>query len=237
MEASIKSCIISGFTPKFVNGTPVEYAHNYEKGQNRLKRSLVHHGFSYDLHLWQDWPQNTPIDTSIGYNIKAACFIAARDMGYTNILWLDSSVWAIKNPNEIFDIINHEGYYMWRSGFNCAQTCNDQSLNYFGITRDMAETINDCSSSMLGLNLGNPKGEHFLKKWLLTCRAGMWGTSRQHDNGSEDSRYLFDRQDQSCASVIAGLQDMKLYDPGQYSDIGNDSGKYNDSVIFVMRGV
>lgn len=234
MESTVKACIVTACTPGFAHGVPVQGS-PYQRGQDRLVNSLIHHGFSYDILAFPDWPNNEY--GRVPYNIKASAIHEAMKRGYTRILWLDSSVWAVQNPNKIFEVINTEGWYFWRSGFNCAQVSNDAALKYHGISRNEAEGIHDCSSSMLGLHLDNPKAQGFAKAWLKSAKDGLWATSREHAGGSQDRRYQFDRQDQTHASLLIRKFGMTLHDPGAYSQYANDKGIYPDSVIFVMRGI
>jgi len=224
MESSIKHCIINANTG---NGW-------YPVGTERLKRSLIYHGFNGDILTWNDWPNNE-FNKECPYNIKAAAFTEAIKLGYTRILWLDSSVWAISDPNKIFDIINSEGYYFWKSGYNCAQIASDKSLKYFAVDRNKAESFEDCSSSMLGVNLSNPEGERFISKWIRAAKDGAFEGSRLHDNQSSDKRFLFHRQDQTAASLIIGKMGLKMYEPGVYSSYYQK--EINESIIFLMRGI
>jgi hypothetical protein len=235
MEPSVKACILSAYAPGTVRGESTEKS-PYPKGQQLLYNSLIHHGFRHDIMFYQDWP-NDHYDKGTGYNVKAAAFHEVLEMGYERILWLDSSVWAIQNPAPIFDVISNDGWYFWRNGFNCALTCDDHALRYFQINRDQAEQMPDITSSMFGVHMGNPKAQEFMTRWLATAKDGLWASSRFHNNGSQDPRFLFDRQDQSCASVIWNQLGMTAHDPNVYSAIANDRGEYPESVIFVMRGL
>lgn len=205
----------------------------YEKGQKRLKESLVYHGFAHDIILWKDWP-NDFYSNGCSYNIKAAAFLSASLEGYTHILWCDASVWALKDPQRIFEIIDVEGYYAWSNGYNCAQECNDRSLEYFGVTRDEAENMSCVSSGIIGFNTNNPLGGEMLKKWLQSCEDGIFSGSRNHDNQSQDPRFLHHRQDQSCISLIMGKMGIKI--PGA------ELCRYYEPVmpaetIFAIRGM
>jgi hypothetical protein len=223
MEASKKAVIINAS----VGGW-------YWKGQERLIRSLIHHGYTHDILTWkEEWP-NDEFDKECIYNIKASAFQEAINRGYELILWLDSSCWAVNDPGKLLDHINDQGYYIGTSGFNCAQTCSDKCLEYFGVSRDEAEPIADSSTGVLGLNMANPIALSFYQKWIEVAKAGIYNGSRLHDNQSKDSRFLFHRQDQSCASIIANQLKMKLTPFGEYvsyypADL--------DKVIFTLRGL
>lgn len=206
----------------------------YWKGQERLIKSLNLHGFKWDILAWkEEWP-NDNYDKSCPYNIKAAAFEEAIKAGYEIILWVDCSVWPIKDPEPIYDLINEQGYYFWSSGYNCAQVCSDNCLEYFGVSRDMAETFTDCSTSMFGVNMANPQGKEFIETWIKAAKDKVFHGSREHDNQSKDPRFKFHRQDQAVASVIIGKMGLKIHEPGIYSSYyPNDL----DKVILTMRGM
>lgn len=222
MESSNKACIIN-----------VALGGWYPQGQNRLVKSLNFHGWNWDVLTWTDWP-NDNYDKSCPYNVKAAAFEEAINQGYTHILWLDCSVWAVKDPNPIMDIINNEGYYIGQSGYNCAQTCSDKCLDYFEVTRDEAETMMDCHSGVMGVYTSNPTAKEFIEKFIQAGKDGAFLGSRLHNGQSEDPRFLFHRQDQSAASIISSKLEMKL------SIFGEMVAYYPekiDNVIFALRGM
>ena len=68
-------------------------------------------------------------------------------------------------------------------------------------------------------------------------QVGVFGTSRFHNNGSKDHRYLFGRQDQTASNIAfykSGFD--KMYEQGVYS-VYDDTGVENDTIIFRMRGM
>ena len=224
MESSKKHCIINAS-----NG--VDW---YPKGTKRLKESLIYHGFNGDIITFNSFPNNE-FDTNSAYNIKPSAITEVLKMGYTHVLWLDCSVWAIQNPNPIFDVINHKGYYFWTSGYNAAQVCSDKCLEYFNTDRDTAETYKDCSTSMFGFNTENPLGKEFIYQWLQAAKDGVFNGSRLHDNQSQDKRFCFHRQDQSAATMILNKLNLEITNAGIYSEYYSDN--INKSVIFTMRGM
>lgn len=222
MESSNKACIIN-----------VALGAWYPQGQKRLVNSLNLHGWNWDVLTWTDWP-NDNYDKSCPYNAKASAFEEAINKGYTHILWLDCSVWAVTDPNPIMDIINNEGYYIGQSGYNCAQTCSDKCLEYFEVTRDEAEEMKDCHSGVMGVYTSNPTGKEFIEKFIQAGKDGAFMGSRLHDNQSQDPRFLFHRQDQSCASILSSKLGMKL------SVFGEMVAYYPEkieNVIFALRGM
>ena len=225
MEASkIKVCILNAS-----NGTGW-----YPVGSHRLKRSLIHHGYAHDLLFFSNWPNNE-FDKMCPYNIKASAFAEALKRDYDIILWADCSVWAVDYPYPVLDIINHDGYYFWRSGYTCAQTCSDKCLDYFGVDRDTAETYQDVSTSLFGIHTKNELGATFINEWLRSAKDGQFKGSRDHDGQSTDPRFLFHRQDQSCASIIANKLGMKLHKEGEH--IQYYKKKQPAHLVFTMSGI
>lgn len=184
----------------------------YPHGARRLERTLVQQG-STAHHLFISGFQSENYDRSCPYNIKADALELAVSKGYRKIIWNDCSHYYTKSPNRIWDIINVDGYFFWRSGWNCAQTSTDKQLEYFNISRDEAENIHECSSSIAGFDLDNPIANKALEMWIQAAKDGLFKGSRHHDiNDSQDPRFLFGRQDQSCLSLIIHKVGATFYD-------------------------
>lgn len=207
----------------------------YPAGSKRLAKSLNFVGFAGDLLSWiNEWPNNK-FDKDCNYNVKPSAFTEAIKKGYSHILWCDSSVWALNDPMPVFDIINDKGYFFWNSGYNCAQVCNDNSLNYFNKTRDEVENWPDISSGIIGVNLKSQIGRKFISLWLKAARNGIFKGSRFHDNQSSDPRFLFHRQDQSAASLIAGEMGLAPLDVSNI--LGYFKPNMPENWIFSLRGI
>lgn len=218
--------------PAIINAcTPTGW---YPAGSKRLERSLNHVGWAGETVIWTDWPDSV-FDRSCPYTIKAEALRKASFMGFTHVLWADSSAWAIQDPMPIFDYINEHGYFLWKSGYNCAQTCNDQSLDYFGVNRDQAEQMPDCGSSIFGMHLQNPIGNEIRKRFLDAAEDGVFHGSRFHDGQSNDPRFLFHRQDQSALSLIAGTMGLEMTNPGEFCSFW--AKDVPESVVFTLRGI
>lgn len=181
----------------------------YSRGSDRLRDSLLQHGFPGDILIWKDWPEIKFPRSSI-YNCKAAAMLQAMEAGYTTLIWGDSSIYATQPVQSFVDEINAKGYWLGQSGHNAAQTCSDACLNYFGVSRDKAEKIHDSATGLFGLNIENPTSRQFAEQFIQAARDGVFKGSRQHGGQSRDRRFLFHRNDQSAATMIAHRLGMKL---------------------------
>lgn len=208
----------------------------YPHGQQRLIHSLIYHGYPYDVLTFKSWPEGfANYSMSCPYNVKAACFEYALSKGYTHITWMDCSVWAIKDITPIHNHINELGYYILSSGYNAAQTCSDKCLYYFNLNRDQAELIPDSSSAVFGVNINNETGKEFIHRFIKAAKDGVFNGSREHDNQSQDPRFLFHRQDQSAVTCIAGLMKLKLEPLGEH--VRYYESKMPEQTILTLRGL
>lgn len=214
----------------------------YTYGTKRLVGSLKQVGYIGDSKCIEGLPKDFISHTDNPYAFKLQLLKQIVDAGYKKILWVDSNVYAFRNPQPIFDIIDSEGYYAINNGFNCAQTCTDNCLNYFGVDRDKAEQMPEITTCVVGFNMDFEIGRQFFERWYNSAMDGAFKGSREHSlSDSEDPRFLFGRQDQSAASIIANQLNFKLH---SYNDhvsyleaFGMDESNLPESVIFVNKGL
>lgn len=206
----------------------------YTNGVKRLVKSLRDTGWEGKIETWLDqWPSNDfPRDCV--YTIKADCFDHAIKSGYTTIIWADASVYAVRNVQPFVDIINAKGYWLGQSGYNAAQTCSDACLNYFGVTRDWAEGVPDSATGLFGVNLDFPLCREFIEKFIQAGKDGAFRGSRLRGKQSKDPRFLFHRQDQSAATILAGKLGMSLDLFGSMAAFKWDKG---NECIFRLEGM
>lgn len=208
----------------------------YPKGVERLERSLNFQGWPGDVMTWKDiYPPASPSHDDSPYYFKIAAFEWALYRQYTHIVWVDSSFWAIRNPMPIFDLVNTKGFFMFRSGYNMAQTINDAALTTLGIERDDIEAFPEYASGIVGLNFNNPDARRIYETWKRYMDTGLNKGSRVHDGGSTDIRFLHHRQDQSCLSLAMYKLHLGIEEVDYVSYYG---GGYDPSkCIFFINGL
>lgn len=210
--------------------------HWYPVGAVRLERSLIFNGWPCAIKIWTDYPEGCPAHEDVPYYFKISAFEWAIKEGYTHILWCDCSLWSVRNPMALFDLINDQGYWFFSSGYNLAQTANDAALEGAGISRDEAESATEWASGCLGFNFFNPDGKRLYTLWKEYMDKGMSRGSRNHDGGSEDPRFLHHRQDQTCLSLAAhklGLRNKLMLDAVAYKNTNYDP----EQILFFIEGV
>jgi hypothetical protein len=208
----------------------------YINGQNRLRDSIIKVSEDADLLFTQY--ENLRLQSV--YEDKVLAIKEAAEKGYKKILWLDCSITAIASLQPIWDKIEQDGYYLYESGSNCAITCNDRCLSNYGLTRDEAEKIKECASNVVGINLESQLGFSFYKLWVssLLNKSNLgekWPSKKQRLLESEDKRFKYHRNDQSCASLSAGLLGLSLDKEGNFVRRFENKNE-NETIIFILKG-
>lgn len=210
----------------------------YAQGVKRLERSLLFEGWGGSIITWKDeYPPQSYDHNTFPYYFKIAAFEEAIRQGYTHILWVDASMWCVKNPVKLFDLINEQGYYFFSTGYNLAQSVNDRALAATGLSRDEAEGVTEWASGLVGVNIENPDGKKLYETWKEYMDAGLsQGLKSQNKIESQDGRFLAHRQDQSCLALSAWkhkLINTKGLDFVSYKNTG-----YNpEEIIFFIEGL
>lgn len=208
----------------------------YIKGQQKLRESLLSVGEDAELLFTQ---YEELILHSV-YEDKILAIKNAKDKGFTKLLWLDCSITAIKSLQPIWDTIEKKGYYLYESGSNCAITCNDNSLMQYGVSRTKAADYYECASNVVGINLEHPKGKAFFDLWISSLRNGAnlglkWPTEIQRLQESQAEIFKYHRQDQSTASLSAGILGLELQKEGIFVSRYENQNK-KESTILILKG-
>lgn len=212
----------------------------YGKGVKRLENSLVHHGFAGKTLLYIDeLPPNSPTHEEMAYGFKIYAIDEAIRQGANILCWLDSSLWCIKNPHPLFDLISDKGVVGFRTGYNMAETSSDAALNHFGFTRDEAELLPEIASGLCGLRLDNPDGQKVYSLWRESMLLGLSNNSRTHNiNDSTDPRMKFARQDQTLWSLAIHKCGLNIDDADFVAYYNGGNTGYNpDKCLFFIGGL
>lgn len=214
----------------------------YVKRLARLSESLRNNFDGDFLGFINEASVGSPLHTDNPYAFKIYCWDKAIKAGYENILWLDTSCFAIKNVQPVFDEIEKDGFIFQDSGHFLGTWANDLTLDYFYMSRDQAMKVRMIGNAgFLGLNTSTDDAMLFFKTWKQSmkdgCFAGAW--TNEGNTESDDERCRGHRHDMSCSSAVVhnmGLSDlMKNFDEWvQYA--GVFEATLNDTIIFKAQG-
>lgn len=172
---------------------------NYRKALERLEQSLVGKFDGDFLGFISEESIGAPPHSENPYAFKIYAFLQAIEVGYSQILWVDSSCYAINDVQPCFEVIANEGYIMQEAGHLCGTWSNDVCLEYFGITRNEAMKMPMYGNAgFLGLNTESDIAMEFFKRWTAAMETGVF-------KGSWDNH----RHDMTCGSIIANQLGMK----------------------------
>jgi hypothetical protein len=150
-------------------------------------------------------------------------------MGYNQILWLDASVYPVKDITPVFDWLTEKGIFMEEAGHWAGTWSPQYVLDYFNITKEEAMKMPMFAAGYVGFDFRNPISQEFFAEWKEAMLNGMF-------KGSWDVT----RHDMVCASIIANKRGLlPLYSAGGqfFAYIGEAYGTPKDSVVFHLAGM
>ncbi len=200
---------------------------NYYQALARLGDSLKGKFDGTFLGFMSEESVQAPKHRDNNYAFKVYAMSYARLLGYSKTFWLDTSNYAVKNVQPIFDYLDRQGYFFEDSGHMVGDWCNDDTLDYFEITRAEAMKMRMLSSGFVGLDFNKAVAIVFFERWKTSmyagCFNGLW----------EDHRH-----DQTCASIIANQMGLKYSDNCTYfAYIGNEYLPPRKTAVFHLKGM
>jgi hypothetical protein len=179
-------------------------AGSYRKKLQRLEQSLKGN-FDGDFLGFTDYKQiGSPHHSEIPYAFKPYAIQKAIDLGYEQILWCDSPIYAKQSIQPVFDHIEAHGYVFFDNiGYSLGDYTNDKTLNTFEITREQAFKIKMIMACCMGFNFKNPLVRNifrFYKDVAPHLYPGEWNNDDLTE--SKDMRVKGHRHDQSVMSAL-----------------------------------
>lgn len=112
----------------------------------------------------------------VPYSFKILSLIEASQMGYQDVLWIDTSVHPTNDLSEVFSTIEKTGYFLLANGLNMAYDYD------YGIIPDTTVTSCDLSVSdlsniphivagIMGISFRTPSQHDFLNEWYRMTAA------------------------------------------------------------------
>jgi hypothetical protein len=196
----------------------------------RLEESLRQVRFDGDFIYWnEEYPDNCPEHFEAPFGFKPHCFMAARGLGYEQVLWIDSPCVAIRSINPVFRSLEENGYILFNNNYgqSMGQWSSDEALEKNGLTREQALMIPEVPCSVLGLDFRSSLAIRFLEDWNCIMSDGVTAKGtlamikdwedyqaiawNRNSRVSTDSRVRGHRHDQTAAGIVAHRLGMKPY--------------------------
>lgn len=200
----------------------------YYKGQQRLYESFSGQ-CDFSAIMLKERDLQAPKQSENPYAFKIHSIEYAASLDYNPILWLDASVYAIKDVQPVFDWLTDKGIFMEEAGHMVGNWCNDFTLNYFGITREEAMQMPMFAAGYVGFDFTNPISVTFFSRWKKAMLDGCFkGTWKDH------------RHDMTAGSIIANQMGLtNLFSPGGqfFAYIGEAYGQPKETAVFNLQGL
>ena len=207
----------------------------YPLGQRRLNASLDNVGFTGLREFYvSERDAIAPPHSRIPYAFKAHAL--ARSDGNL-VLWCDSSMWAVKPLDPIFEAIEQDGYAFCHHLNFIGQWTNDAALKAFQISRDAAMGEIMLSAGFFGLDLTRTIGTTILDELLR--KASLFPGERDNANFTEstDSRCRGHRHDQSVLSLLAREFNCRIRFGQETITLLQEGQPPPETAIFLARGM
>lgn len=214
---------------------------NYYAGMKRLEESLVGKFNGTFLGFTDEDSIGAPNHMISHYAFKIHAIAHALRKGFTNLLWLDASVYAVGSIDHIFDEIESNGYIMQEAGHMVGTWSSDETLNYFKITRDEAmEMPMYGNAGFLGLDFRYEIANSFFSSWATAMVSGLfmqdWNNTDNHL--SSDPRCKGERQDMTSGSIIANILGMKYKKGDEILEYATEEMPLkNDTIVLRAAGM
>lgn len=184
----------------------------YPRGQDRLRKSLDGSGVDF-IGIKNPSDVGAPEHSVTPYAFKTFCLNHCKRLGYEQAIYADSSIWAEKPWDPIWEKITEQGYYFEEAGHWTGTWTTDTALARLGITRDQAMRIPMFSAGFVGLDFRNDIAKKFLEEWHKyavdgECFRGSWDNS--NNSCSSDPRCQGHRHDMSVGAILAHKLGMSL---------------------------
>ena len=191
---------------------------SYPKGLKRLLKLALESDFRghvlYRLGGWPDAQGGSLALSHVPYSFKASFFQEAKRLGFKRALWLDTAVVPLVSLNDIFTMIQQNGYFVMGNSHMIGPHMKPQAAAYFGLTHRHTYQIPSCSAGLFGLDFTNEAGGKVLDAWYKAA----------HDKDA----FFSPRSDQNALSIIlhqANISDFVDIDrmPHNTHEIKSDS--------------
>ena len=228
---------------------------NYNKGQLKLIRSAVESGWDGDYLMSSvdgycdeymgvkielgSWPVTRKHGVSWQhkdnpYQFKPYAIQEAIEKGYSKILWCDSSIRMVKNPNELFEIAAERGVVAFDNiGYPLKNWISDWAIACLKLSSEKLESMPQIMACCIMFDFNNPIAIEILNAWI----AGSLNGSFQHEEGNRPG-YRASRHDQSYLSALLNLRGIEFLPYGNLVYPPHDtSGEYGSNFYFINKGV
>lgn len=233
---------------------------NYNQGMHNLIRSLNDCGYeggklmySFDSYvdeylgvkiergLSMNYPNSKAFmchnHNEIPYQFKLAMIQRAREAGYEQVIWCDSTVRMVKDPQPLLEMSKEKGVCVFDNlGHGLAPWISDIACKMLGINMEKElPNLPQIMACVVIFDFTNKVGVEIFEEWV---RHSQNGVSFANGNGSERAEFKAHRHDQCILSYLIHKRGIAYEPYGKLVYPPHDvSGEYGNDIYFINKGV
>lgn len=167
------------------------------------------------VQIRKGWPVTEEFGVSwqhadMPYQFKPFAVWEAYEKGYNRVLWCDSTIRIMKNPNQLWDKCNELGILAWdNEGHPLKHWISNYAVLKTGLKDMEAKQIMACC---IMFDFTNPKTETVVRQWIEGSRNNSFHHTKNQSNRPE---FKTDRHDQSYLSALMSVHGIEVQPYGE----------------------
>lgn len=205
---------------KHYNGDFLYYS--LDQGNRTVAGELIRQGL----------PENCPPHQVVPYGFKPYLFQEAYNLGYRQILWMDSTVMMMSNPAPVFERMKSKGVVAFHNlGHNLPAWISDKAVKNTGI--DVYQEPTQIMACVVGFDLSHPEGKEIFDEWMALAKDG----ESFQDNPGSWPGFKAHRHDQACLSALLWKHEVKLLPYGNLVYETHKDGYKGKTIFFMNKAI
>jgi len=212
----------------------ISYAKNgrepYESALDRNKQEAQKHFKGDFIYLKNQLPEMCDEHTVTPYQFKPFLFWQAYQQGYRKILWMDSTIVMLCDPEPIFEVMEKRGVVAFHNiGHPLVKWISDKAIETTGV--DMDEHPEQIMACVVGFDLNHEKGKEIFDKWFELSQDGV----SFQNNPSSNPRFIAHRHDQAVLSALLHIHKIPLLPYGNLIYEAHETTGFENRVAFFIN--
>lgn len=216
----------------------ISYAKN---GRERYEDALDRNLFEANKHTDVDknffkgtLPQGCPTHQEVPYAFKPYIFKEMFDKGYTQVIWVDSTIVLSKDLFNIWNYLKANGVLAFHNlGHPLRSWISDIALAELKISEEELDDIEQIMACVVGFDISHPVGKKVFDEWYKLAEEKI----SFQNNGSNRKGFKAHRHDQAVLSGLLWQNDVKLLPYGNLVYGEHSNGFNNKEPYFINKGI
>lgn len=215
----------------------ISYAKNgrepYEKALRRNEATAKQHTNVELLYYYNELPDGCPTHKETPYGFKPAIFKEAFDQGFTQVIWVDSTIVINRNLDRIFAETSKRGVVAFHNlGHDVNDWISDVAAQKLGL--DLDKPIAQIMACVVGFDISTDIGRYIFDEWYEMSQDG----ESFHDYPSSRPTHKAHRHDQACLSGLLHNASVSLVPYGALCYEPHDQTKeFGETIYFINKGI